>query len=92
MGTMFSGLKAKALALGALLLTILGFFLRLKIVTKQRDKAKQRAAKYKAWSERQTKTSEVEAEIGNKYSDLKREVKKDLENEVIPDHLRNPKR
>ncbi len=85
-------LKAKLIALGAILLTVLGFFLRLKIVTKQRDRAKQKAAKYKAWSERQTQTAEVEAEIENKYSDLKREVKKDLKNEVIPDHLRNPKR
>ncbi|KKL77713.1 hypothetical protein LCGC14_2032130 [marine sediment metagenome] len=85
-------LKAKALALGAILLTVLGFFLRLKIVTKQRDKAKQKAAKYQAWSERQTKTAEVEAEIESKYSDLKRATKQDLKNDEIPDHLRNPRR
>ena len=85
-------LKTKALAAGALLLTVLGFFLRLKIVTKQRDKAKQTAAKYKSWSERQTKTAEGDAEIESKYSDLKREAKQDLKNEVIPDHLHNPKR
>ncbi len=85
-------LKAKALAAGALLLTVLGFFLRLKIVTKQRDKAKQTAAKYKSWSERQTQTAEADAEIESKYSDLKRATKQDLKNEVIPDHLRNPKR
>ena len=85
-------LKAKLIAFGAILLTVLGFFLRLKIVTKQRDKAKQAAAKYKSWSERQTQTAEADAEIESKYSDLKREVKQDLKNEVIPDHLRNPKR
>ena len=85
-------LKAQLIAAGAILLTVLGFFLRLKIVTKQRDKAKQTAAKYKSWSERQTQTAEADAEIESKYSDLKREVKQDLKNEVIPDHLRNPKR
>ncbi len=85
-------LKAQLIALGAILLTILGFFLRLKIVTKQRDKAKQTAAKYKSWSERQTQTAVADAEIESKYSDLKRATKQDLKNEVIPDHLRNPKR
>ena len=85
-------LKAQLIAAGAILLTVLGFFLRLKIVTKQRDKAKQTAAKYKSWSERQTKTTEADAEIESKYSDLKRATKQDLKNEVIPDHLRNPRR
>ena len=85
-------LKAQLIALGAILLTVLGFFLRLKIVTKQRDKAKQTAAKYKSWSERQTQTAVADAEIESKYSDLKRATKQDLKNEVIPDHLRNPKR
>ena len=92
MAAMLAGLKAKALALGAIVLTVLGFFLRLKIVTKQRDKAKQTAAKYKSWSERQTKTTEADAEIESKYSDLKRATKQDLKNDEIPDHLRNPRR
>ena len=85
-------LKAKLVALGAIALTVLGFFLRLKVVTRQRDKAKDKAAKYQAWSERQTKTSEVEAEITSKYSDLERTAKQDLKDEIIPDHLRNPRR
>ena len=89
---MLLGLKAKALALGAIVLTVLGFFLRLKIVTKQRDEAKKEAAKYKSWSERQTQTAEADAEIESKYSDLKRATKQDLKNDEIPNHLRKPNR
>ena len=84
------GLKAKLIAAGAFLFALLVGWL--KIVTKQRDKAKQTAAKYKSWSERQTQTAVADAEIESKYSDLKRATKQDLKNEVIPDHLRNPKR
>ena len=85
-------LKAKLIALGAALLTVLGFFLRLKVVTNQRDKAKQKAAKYQAWSERQAKSLAVDAEIASKYSDLEREAKQDLKDDEIPSHLRNPDR
>jgi len=85
-------LKAKLFAAGAILLTVLGFLVRLKVVTKQRDKAKQAATKYKLWSERQTKTAEIDAEIESKYSDLKRQTRQDLKDDKIPDHLRNPDR
>ena len=85
-------LKGKLIALGARALTILGFFLRLKIVTNQRDKAKRKAVKYQAWSERQTKTSEVDAEIESKFSDLERAAKQDLKDDEIPAHLSNPDR
>ncbi len=87
---MLLGLKAKALAAGAILLTVLGFFLRLKIVTKQRDKAKQTAAKYKSWSERQTQTAEGDAEIDQEFSDLKRASKKDAQDGKVPSHLSDP--
>ena len=85
-------LKGKLIAAGALLLTVLGFFLRLKIVTSQRDKAKQKAAKFKAWSERQAETSEIDAEIEQTFSRRAETAREALKNDEIPEHLRNPKR
>jgi len=73
------------------LLTVLGFFVRLKVVTNQRDKAQASAKKYKAWSDRQTETAEIDAEIEARYSDLEREARQDLKDEKIPDHLINPR-
>jgi hypothetical protein len=85
-------LKAKLLAAGAFLLAVLGFFVRLKMVTNQRDKAQQSAKKYKAWSERQTKTVEMDAEIEQEFSHRAEEAKESLKNDEIPEHLRNPRR
>jgi hypothetical protein len=80
------------IALGAGLLAILGFFVRLKIVTNQRDKARVAATKYKAWSERQEETRQIDAEIEQEFSHRAEEAREALENDQIPDHLRNPDR
>jgi hypothetical protein len=85
-------LKSKLIAFGALLLTVLGFFVRLKVVTNQRDKAQDSARKYKAWSERQEDTRQIDAEIEQEYSHRAEEAREALENDEIPDHLRNPRR
>ena len=86
---MLLNLKAKLIALAAALLTVLGFFLRLKTVTHQRDKAKASAEKYKAWSQRQSDTTKLDAEIENEFSDRKREADKAIKNDEIPPHLRS---
>jgi hypothetical protein len=79
-------LKAKLIAAGALLLAVLGFFVRLKVVTNQRDKAQISAKKYKAWSERQTATSEIDAELEQEFSHRAQEKNGDQ----VPDHLSDP--
>lgn len=79
-------LKAKLIAAGAFLLSVLAFFLRLKVVTNQRDKAREKAEKYQAWSERQQATSLLDSEIESEYSELKRQ-----ENDgKVPDNLSKP--
>jgi hypothetical protein len=78
-------LKAKLIAAGALLLTVLGFFVRLKVVTNQRDKAQVSAKKYKAWSDRQTKTAEIDAEIDQEFSHRAEEKNGD-----VPKSLSDP--
>lgn len=84
-------LKAKLIALGALLLSGLAFILRFQQVKSQRDRAKEAAAKYKAWSERQTENMEADAEIEQKFSHRADEATKALKNDEIPAHLRNPR-
>ena len=83
-------LKAKLIAAGAALLAIFGFLVRLKIVTSQRDKAKHKAEQYKAWTERQTETAEIESELEQEFSHRAQEANEDVKEGKVPDHLSNP--
>ena len=82
-------IKAKLFALGATVLTVAAFFLRLKLVTAQRDKARKRADAEAARADQAEDIAEADAEIEAKYSDLERESKRDIEKGVMPSNIRN---
>ena len=67
-------------------------FLRLRQVTKQRDRAVEQKKRADAWLERQDETREKDAEIDQEFSDAKREAKEELKDGQIPAHLRKPRR
>jgi hypothetical protein len=83
------GLKAKLAAFGAFLLGVLALFVRLRMVTNQRDKARDAAEKYKAWSERQQDTTALDAEIEQEFSHRAEEAREAIKNDEIPKHLRH---
>ena len=56
------GLQAKAMAIGAVVLAVLAFFLRLKVVTAQRDKAKAVAGTLKVQAQREKKIKKKKRE------------------------------
>ena len=82
-------IKAKLFALGATVLTVAAFFLRLKIVTAQRDKARKRADAEAARADQAEDIAEADAEIEAKYSDLERESKRDIKAKRMPSNIRN---
>ena len=82
-------IKAKLFALGAFLLTVAAFFLRLKLVTAQRDKARDRADAEAARADQAEDIAKADAEIEAKYSDLERESKRDIEAKRMPSNIRN---
>ena len=82
-------IKAKLFALGATVLTVAAFFLRLKLVTAQRDKARKRADAEAARADQAEDIAKADEEIEAKYSDLERESKRDIEKGVMPDNIRN---
>ena len=82
-------IKAKLFALGATVLTVAAFFLRLKIVTAQRDKARKRADAEAARADQAEDIAKADAEIETKYSDLERESKRDIKSGRMPSNIRN---
>ena len=82
-------IKAKLFALGATVLTVAAFFLRLKLVTAQRDKARKRADAEAARADQAEDIAEADEEIEAKYSDLERESKRDIEAKRMPSNIRN---
>lgn len=78
---MFSlvGLQAKAAALGAAVLVVLGFFIRLKIVTAQRDKAKVVVKTLKARHHVQKVQQKIKREEEKKLVSRKADIIKQLE-------------
>jgi hypothetical protein len=66
-------------------------FIRLKVVRSQRDSAREKAAKYKAWSERQQETATIDAEIDQEFSHRAEVAKEALKNDEIPEHLTRPR-
>ena len=81
------GLKAKAIAIGAGLLAVTAFFLRLKIVTAQRDHA--RAAQKAAETQRdQVKDqSKLDRDIRDKRAVKRRQTIKEVEQGEVPSTL-----
>ena len=84
------GLKAKLIGLGAILLTVLAFFLRLKTVTYQRDKAVYRAKVLKQELEVRKQTVELDKTVEDQLESHRAELIKDLEDEKIPSNISNP--
>ena len=82
-------IKAKLFALGATVLTVAAFFLRLKIVTAQRDKARKRADAEAARADQAEDIAKADEEIEAKYSDLERESKRDIKAKRMPSNIRN---
>ena len=82
-------IQTKLYAAGTFLLAVLAFFVRLKVVTKQRDKARERAKGEAARADQAEMIAEVEAEIDNEFSDLERESKRDIEDGKMPSNIRN---
>ena len=75
------GLQAKAIALGAIALAVLGFFVRLKVVTAQRDKAKAKAAvlqtRATVASKQKKRKREEEKQLLKELASIEEEIKKD---------------
>ena len=82
-------IKAKLFALGATVLTVAAFFLRLKLVTAQRDKARKRADAEAARADQAEDIAKADEEIEAKYSDLERESKRDIKAKRMPSNIRN---
>jgi len=78
---MFAGLQAKAMAIGAVVLTVLAFFVRLKVVTAQRDKAKAVAGTLKVQAKREKKIKkkkrEEDVRLLKELTSIEEEIKKD---------------
>ena len=81
------GLKAKAIGIGVVLLTIAGFLLRLKVVTHQRDRA--RVAQKTAETQRdQVKDqSKLDRDIRDKRAVKRRQTIKEGEQGEVPNTL-----
>jgi hypothetical protein len=88
---MLAGLQAKLLGLGAFALSVFAFLFRFKMVKKQRDKALERASSAEMVVIRQKVTQEREAEMDLEFDGLQTEAKEALQNDEIPEHLRNPR-
>jgi len=77
----FAGLQAKAMALGAIALAVLGFFVRLKVVTAQRDRAQEKAAvlasRATVASKQKKRKREEEKQLHQELSSIEKELKKD---------------
>ena len=82
-------IQLKLYALGAFLLTVLAFFLRLKVVTRQRDRARERAKGEAARADQAEDIATADAEIENEFSDLERESKRDIESGRMPGNIRD---
>ena len=84
-------LRAKLLGLGAFAMSILAFFIRFKVVKKQRDRAIIRAAVAETVVKRQLFIDEAESEITLEFDGLQQEAQEALKNDEIPAHLRKPR-
>jgi hypothetical protein len=84
------GLKAKLIGLGALLLTVLGFFVRLKVVKHQRDKFEHQAKTFKAKAVQEKKINTLDGEVHSDLARVKQEAKKSIEKGEVPEHLEKP--
>lgn len=87
---MLLSLKARLLAFGAAILTVIGFIFRFRYVKGQRDRFRQEASDAKAALEYQQAVIESDAEIEAEYSDLKREADRDIADDKMPANIRNP--
>jgi len=72
------------------MLGILGFFLRLRMVTAQRDKARQKAAAAASEAKFHKKLDESHTEIDQEFSHRAEEAAKDIKDGKIPRNLSNP--
>ena len=80
--------KAKLIAFGAALLTLLAFFARFKWVEKQRDTAiKQRDAAV-ARADQAEDIAEIDTELENEFAERRRESDRESEDGKMPDHIR----
>jgi len=83
-------IKAKLIGAGALLLTIIGFFIRLKVVTAQRDRFKYNADQYKAQADQQKKIIKIDDEINKQTQSRRVQAKKELDDDKVPGNISDP--
>ena len=81
------GLKAKAIAIGAGLLAIAAFFLRLKIVTAQRDHAREAQKAAETQRDQAKKQNRLDREIRNSRAAKRRQTIKEVEQGEVPSTL-----
>ena len=84
------GLKAKLFGLGAILLTVLAFFLRLKTVTYQRDKAVYKTKVLKQEIKVRKQTVDLDKTVEDQLESHRAELIKDLEDETTPANISKP--
>jgi len=81
------GLKVKAIALGAVLLTVAGFLLRLKLVTAQRDKARVRLKAAETQRDQVKATAKADKKIRDERIASRKQTIKEVEQGEIPSSL-----
>lgn len=85
---MWALIKSKAVAYGAAIFAFIAMVVSVLFVRGSRWKKIAKQNKRQLDFEREVEESE--SEIEQEFSHRAEEANKDLENEVIPDHLRNP--
>ena len=87
---LLSNLKVKLIALGAILLSVLGFFIRFKVVKGQRDSLKEKVEVANARIAQADKLRDRDNELEGQSRSRRAEVLKQVESEGVSDELSDP--
>lgn len=85
---MVTWLKAKLIAGGAILLTIVAAIARFRVVKGQRDRAIEARDAFEAQVREQRKNEESDNRIDIEYDEIERQADEDLANGQMPDNIR----
>lgn len=86
------GLKAKLYGFGALLVGAIAFVIRLRVVTEQRDRARDRADAAERQAAEQVEVAKADATIEAEHHELEHQADEAIENDQVPDNLSDPNR
>ena len=87
---MIATLKAKLFAFGAVALSVLAFFVRLKVVANQRDKARDKALRESARANHVTEVAKKDIEREQRTESRRAEARNEIEDTGSTTAFRNP--